>query len=119
MKVIVLGAGVTGTASAWYLSQSGHEVTVLDHTGGYTIFPNLGKAMAPHAVLEVRSGAGYLIWRWDRDGKKPVQVDMTFSGISDLVIEGLTHTTNEVRDIVDADFLPVDPEQDDDGEIAA
>ena len=50
------------------------EVTVLDHTGGYTMFPNLGKAMAPHAVLEVRSGAGELIWRWDRDGKKPVQV---------------------------------------------
>src|SRR6266850_1156864 len=50
------------------------EVTVLDHTGGYTMFPNLGKSMAPHAVLEVRSGAGDLIWRWDRDGKKPVQV---------------------------------------------
>jgi penicillin-binding protein 1A len=50
------------------------EVTVLDHTGGYTMFPNLGKAMTPHAVLEVRSGTGELIWRWDRDGKKPVQV---------------------------------------------
>jgi penicillin-binding protein 1A len=50
------------------------EVTVLDHTGGYSMFPNLGKAMAPHAVQEVRSGAGELIWRWDRDGKKPVQV---------------------------------------------
>src|SRR3954463_9124564 len=47
------------------------EVTVLDHTAGYTMFPNLGKAMAPHAVLEVRSGAGDLIWRWDRDGPKP------------------------------------------------
>jgi penicillin-binding protein 1A len=50
------------------------EVTVLDHTAGYTMFPNLGKAHAPHAVLEVRSGVGELIWRWDRDGKKPVQV---------------------------------------------
>jgi penicillin-binding protein 1A len=50
------------------------EVTVLDHTGGYTMFPNLGKAMTAHAVLEVRTGAGELIWRWDRDGKKPVQV---------------------------------------------
>ena len=50
------------------------EVTVLDHTGGYTMFPNLGKAMTPHAILEVRSGAGDLVWRWDRDGKKPVQV---------------------------------------------
>ncbi len=50
------------------------EVTVLDHTGGYTMFVNGGKSQAPHAVLEVRSGAGELIWRWDRDGKKPVQV---------------------------------------------
>jgi penicillin-binding protein 1A len=50
------------------------EVTVLDHTGGYSMFPNAGKAMTPHAVLEVRSGAGDLVWRWDRDGKKPVQV---------------------------------------------
>jgi penicillin-binding protein 1A len=49
------------------------EVTVLDHTGGYTMFANLGKAQTPHAVLEVRTGAGDLIWRWDRDGKKPVQ----------------------------------------------
>src|SRR5256714_5072977 len=50
------------------------EVTVLDHPGGYTMLPNLGKAQTRHAVLEVRSGAGDLTWRWDRDGKKPVQV---------------------------------------------
>ena len=47
------------------------EVTVLDHTGGYATFPNLGKAVAPHAVLEMRTGAGDLFWRFDRDGKKP------------------------------------------------
>jgi len=47
---------------------------VLDHTGGYGIFVNEGKSITPHAVLEVRSGAGDLIWRFDRDGKKPVQV---------------------------------------------
>jgi penicillin-binding protein 1A len=50
------------------------EVTVLDHTGGYTMFPNAGKSATPHAILEVRTGAGELIWRWDRDGKKPRQV---------------------------------------------
>ncbi|MGV3740985.1 MAG: D-amino acid dehydrogenase [Burkholderiaceae bacterium] len=27
MKVIVLGSGIIGTASAWYLNQAGHEVT--------------------------------------------------------------------------------------------
>ena len=50
------------------------EVTVLDHTGGYATFVNGGKAVTPHAILEVRSGTGDLIWRFDRDGKKPVQV---------------------------------------------
>jgi D-amino-acid dehydrogenase len=30
VKILVLGAGVIGTTSAWYLAQAGHEVTVLD-----------------------------------------------------------------------------------------
>jgi len=51
-----------------------NEVTVLDHTGGYTAFVNGGMAMTAHAVLEVRTGAGELVWRYDRDGKKPTRV---------------------------------------------
>ena len=47
---------------------------MLDHTAGYATFPNLGKAVAPHAILEVRSGNGEVVWRFDRDGKKPEQV---------------------------------------------
>lgn len=50
------------------------EVTVLDHTGGFATFPNAGKAVVPHAALEVRSAAGDVVWRFDRDGRKPVQV---------------------------------------------
>jgi penicillin-binding protein 1A len=50
------------------------EVTVLDHVGAYTTFPNLGKAATPHAILEVRTGTGELVWRFDRDGPKPRQV---------------------------------------------
>jgi penicillin-binding protein 1A len=50
------------------------EVTVLDHTGGYTMFPNGGRPATPHALLEVRTGNGELVFRWDRDGKKPAQV---------------------------------------------
>jgi D-amino-acid dehydrogenase len=33
MKVIVLGAGIIGTATAWYLLDEGHEVTVVDRQG--------------------------------------------------------------------------------------
>jgi penicillin-binding protein 1A len=50
------------------------EVTVLDHTGAYATFPNLGVKVMPHAILEVRTGAGELVWRFDRDGPKPKRV---------------------------------------------
>ncbi|OKP03223.1 D-amino acid dehydrogenase [Xenorhabdus eapokensis] len=30
MKVLILGSGVIGVTSAWYLAQAGHEVTVID-----------------------------------------------------------------------------------------
>jgi D-amino-acid dehydrogenase len=46
MKVIVLGAGVVGVATAWYLWQDGHEVTVLERNEGVgleTSFANGGQ----------------------------------------------------------------------------
>jgi penicillin-binding protein 1A len=46
-------------------------VTVLEHTGAYATFPNLGMAVTAHAILEVRTGDGQSIWRFDRDGPKP------------------------------------------------
>src|SRR3989440_1275104 len=49
------------------------EVTVVEHAVAYATFPNRGKAVVPHAVLEVRTGTGDPVWRYDRDGKKPTQ----------------------------------------------
>ncbi|KFD18797.1 MULTISPECIES: D-amino acid dehydrogenase [Tatumella] len=34
MKVLILGSGVVGVTSAWYLAQAGHEVTVIDRSSG-------------------------------------------------------------------------------------
>ena len=49
-------------------------VNLLEHTGAYATFPNFGKKVTPHAILEVRTGTGDLVWRYDRDGPKPKQV---------------------------------------------
>ena len=46
MKVVVLGAGVIGVTSAWYLAKAGHEVTVVDRQRGpalETSFANAGE----------------------------------------------------------------------------
>lgn len=46
MRVLVLGAGVIGVATAWYLAEDGHEVTVLDRQPGpglETSFANAGE----------------------------------------------------------------------------
>jgi penicillin-binding protein 1A len=50
------------------------EVYVYEHAMAYATFPNLGRAVVPHAALEVRTDAGELVWRFDRDGPKPKQV---------------------------------------------
>ena len=95
------------------------EVTVLEHTVAYATFPNRGMAVKPHAILEVRSGQGDTIWRFDREeGNKPVEAippqvaaDMAFM-MSKVVEEGTakraildgiksagkTGTTNSYRD---------------------
>lgn len=52
MKIIVLGAGVVGTASAYYLAEDGHQVTVLDRQPGpglETSFANGAQISACHA----------------------------------------------------------------------
>jgi D-amino-acid dehydrogenase len=46
MKIIILGSGVVGVTSAWYLARAGHEVTVLDRqkaAGMETSFANAGQ----------------------------------------------------------------------------
>jgi penicillin-binding protein 1A len=94
------------------------EVTVIEHAVAYATFPNKGKAVTPHAVLEVRTGAGDLVWRWDRDGPKPRQaipanIAADMAGMMSHVVSegtarraaldgiptaGKTGTTNSYRD---------------------
>ncbi|WP_271180628.1 D-amino acid dehydrogenase [Ancylobacter defluvii] len=88
MKIVVLGAGVIGVTTAWYLAKSGHQVTVLDRQTSpalETSFGNAGEVSpgysspwaAPgipmkavkwlfmkHAPLIIRPMADAATWRW-------------------------------------------------------
>ncbi|MEO8145492.1 MAG: D-amino acid dehydrogenase [Betaproteobacteria bacterium] len=67
MKVIVLGAGLEGTASAWYLRAAGHDVTVLERqaaAGMETSFANGGQISVSHAEPWANPGAPLKVLKW-------------------------------------------------------
>lgn len=67
MRVIVLGAGLEGTASAWYLRAAGHEVTVLERqpaAGMETSFANGGQISVSHAEPWANPGAPSKVLKW-------------------------------------------------------
>ena len=82
MRVLVLGAGVVGTTSAWYLARAGHQVTVVDRqpvAGNETSFANGGQISVshaepwanPHILPRMLKWLGHedapLLWRWRAD----------------------------------------------------
>ena len=44
MKVVVLGAGVIGTTTAYYLARAGHQVTVIDRQPSPALETSFGNA---------------------------------------------------------------------------
>lgn len=67
MKIVVMGAGVIGTATAWYLSQEGHDVTVLDRNVGAareTSFGNGGQISVSHAEPWANPSAPLKMLKW-------------------------------------------------------
>ena len=88
MKVIILGSGVIGTTTAYYLAQAGHDVTVLERQPGAgleTSFANAGEVspgysspwagpgvplkaikwlMMQHSPLVIKPMLDPAMWRW-------------------------------------------------------
>ena len=67
MKVIVLGAGIVGTASAWFLHKAGHEVTVVERQPGAaqeTSFANGGQISVSHAEPWANPSAPLKLLKW-------------------------------------------------------
>lgn len=67
MKVMVLGAGVIGVTTAWYLSKAGHDVTVVDRQaapGMETSFANGGQISVSHAEPWANPAAPLKVLKW-------------------------------------------------------
>jgi D-amino-acid dehydrogenase len=67
MKIVVLGAGVIGVTSAWYLARAGHEVTVIDRQPApalETSFANAGEISPGYASPWAAPGVPLKALKW-------------------------------------------------------
>jgi D-amino-acid dehydrogenase len=67
MNVIVLGGGVIGVTSAWYLAQAGHQVTVVERQPGValeTSFANAGEVSPGYSAPWAGPGVPLKAVKW-------------------------------------------------------
>jgi D-amino-acid dehydrogenase len=67
MRVVVLGSGVVGVTSAWYLSRAGHQVTVIDRqpaAGMETSFANAGQVSPGYSAPWAGPGIPVKALKW-------------------------------------------------------
>ncbi len=75
MRVLVLGGGVVGTASAWFLRDAGHDVTVFERQPGValeTSFANGGQVSVSHSEPWANPAAPWKVLKWLRLDDAPL-----------------------------------------------
>lgn len=80
MRVVILGSGVVGVASAWYLAKAGHEVTVIDRQPGpalETSAANAGQISPGYAAPWAAPGVPLkaIKWMFQRHAPLAVRLD--------------------------------------------
>ncbi|MDR2871469.1 MAG: D-amino acid dehydrogenase [Xanthomonadaceae bacterium] len=81
MRVLVLGSGVIGTCSAWYLAKAGFEVTVVDRQPGpaqETSFANAGQVSPGYASPWAAPGVPMKALRWLFSRHAPLSIRPTW-----------------------------------------
>lgn len=67
MKVVVLGAGIIGVSTAWFLARDGHEVVVLERATGparETSFANGGQISVSHSEPWAQPSTPWKVFKW-------------------------------------------------------
>jgi D-amino-acid dehydrogenase len=77
MQILILGSGVVGTTSAYYLARAGHEVTVVDRQSGpalETSFANAGQISPGYAAPWAAPGVPLKAIKWMFEKHAPLAV---------------------------------------------
>lgn len=81
MKVLVLGAGIVGVTSAWYLHKAGHEVVVIDQNLGPALgasFGNAGGVCPSFAGPWAAPGMPFKALKWMFQTSAPLKIRPDF-----------------------------------------
>lgn len=107
MKAIVIGGGVIGLSSAYYLNKSGWDVTVLDHSGGKPScsYGNLGMIVPSHFVPLASPGIVAKGFRWMLNSRSPFYVRPSLD--YNLISWGLKFIKNATANNVERSALPL------------
>lgn len=98
MKVVVIGGGIMGLSSAWYLNASGHEVTVLDKSAfeDNCSYGNAGYVCPSHFTPLATPGIVQQGLRWMLNPQSPFYIQPRFSwGLVDWGIKFMRSATPE------------------------
>ncbi|XQM32185.1 D-amino acid dehydrogenase [Burkholderia gladioli] len=77
MRVVILGSGVVGVTSAYYLARAGHEVTVIDREAGpalETSFANAGQISPGYAAPWAAPGVPLKAVKWMFEKHAPLAI---------------------------------------------
>ncbi|NOH62236.1 D-amino acid dehydrogenase [Vibrio sp. RE88] len=82
MKVVILGSGVVGLTSAWYLSQAGYQVTVVDRqprAAEETSFANAGQISYGYSSPWAAPGVPIKAMKWLLEEHAPLKIKPSLS----------------------------------------
>jgi D-amino-acid dehydrogenase len=88
MKVLILGSGVIGVTSAWYLAKSGHEVTIVDRQSSVaneTSFANAGQISPGYSAPWAAPGIPLKAIKWLMQELAPLKINIKALNIETLL----------------------------------
>ncbi|RKR80804.1 glycine/D-amino acid oxidase-like deaminating enzyme [Mucilaginibacter gracilis] len=106
-KVLIIGAGIMGLSSAYYLQKAGHEVTILEKSdlSDNCSFGNAGMIVPSHFVPLAAPGMISQGIRWMFNSKSPFYVRPSLN--ADLISWGIKFLKNANTKHVEASARPL------------
>jgi len=107
MKALVIGGGIIGLSSAYYLQQSGWDVTIIDKTdlSDNCSYGNLGMIVPSHFVPLAAPGMVAKGIKWMFNSRSPFYVKPSLN--PDLISWGLKFVKSATQQHVDRSAVPL------------